>query len=483
MKTKFLFFALLSLFVLPVGAFAAEEKERVTPKPCELDITANLAGSDWALNAESDWNNVYMLFAPDGSVWQRTIMVRPEGMVTLKEGEKLVFEGTGQPFSQNQIFIFANNPDENGKLGIPDRGTCFQVESGDKEGRFTFEISGNVYWDMLGQEMVIDSFTRLERTWDQKTLEETNQNFYVGTHMPPKVVTLVGEPDKTEGCRYLCDERPAEEGQAHDILLKSVILDPESLKGKEYLLNNNFKNVGGQRIAVSRYMHNFYGGTEIKDGDPPIENAKEKTTDLAMKSMSMEVLKQIMLGKLDESIRKAPDKPMKRLTAANLRRAANGSAYSKEVQTFAKNIKTMMTSKVEEGARTTAAKEIAKEITSVSKQCDPNAADDDIVGDEYVGGAGFHGCIEIDNVMMRQILPPAPTEGRTSGRDWADDFITLMEFWTDSASPNACILPAEAKASEWSEDVRRFFFNNGNNHGSERRECGWNLTYSFGFAS
>lgn len=442
------------------------------PVQCDLDITANLP-------ADVNWKNVHMLKAPDGTVWQRTIMVRPEGTVTLKEGEALIFEGTGQEFSNNKVFIFNNAEDENGNIPIPDQGTCWEVpEKADNEGRFKFAIAANTYWDALGEEMIIDSFTQLEDSWDQYVDEETNQNFFIGTRMEPKVITLVGEPDTTEGCTYLCDENPVEEGAAHDILLKSVILDPTTLEGKEYLLRNNFDVLPGERIAIARYMHNFYGGTA-----DDVTDQKAYTTDLAMKSMSMELIKQMMLGKIDKSLHPVPKTPIKSITATSMRNAASGTTtYSQEIKDIAGYIKTMMTSLVEEGDRTTAATDLAALVSEITQQCDPNAADDTIDGDGYLA-AEFNGCISVDNITLRQIFPPEPTDGRTGSNDWANDFITLMEFWTDSLSANACILPAETKAADWNADVRRYFYANGHNHSSHRRECGWDLTYSFGFAS
>lgn len=427
-----------------------EMPEEIANQQCDLDITANLP-------ADVDWRSVYMLRAPDGSAWQRSVMVRPHERIMLEEGETIDFEGTGQPFADNQIFIFsAENTNDQGQITIPGQDTCFNVGKGDNEGRFVYEINANHFWDNLGGEMIIDSFTRLEDTWDQKFPEETNQNFFIGTNMKFKEVIIDAEPKTSEGCRYLCDDKPVEAGGAKWRLQKSHIIDPTLFP--DLIVNNpEFDALGAQDVAITRFQSNLYAGT----GDVAVDSAE--TSNLAFKTMIMELMKQMLLGKIEMY---PLAEPLPSITQTSMENAASGLAYSANAQKIAKAIRDSMSAGPGEAVREEALVVLAEEVAGVMGDC----------AGEWYGGS-HEVCKVPDRDDMHEIFPSEPEN--SVGVKWSRDYVNLLDLWTDQTSPNSCILPTDLEE----EDFKKNFWENGHNHSNQKRECGWVMNYAFGFSS
>lgn len=322
-----LLFSAFSLLLLPI--FAAAQDGGQAPKTaadlnCSVDIAENIPTS-------TDWATVYIARAEDGSAWQRAPL-RDHHQLLLSDSEMATIEGTANSYSDVQLFIYSPQDNGGGGLRKPDFATCINVGKADKEGNFTFSFNSRMLWEMLGQDIIVDAFYKMEEDWEKVPGEVESQNFFIGTHSFPSQMTVAAAGDPKD-CPLLCNESNMVEG---------VSLDPLQLDPK--LLGSNFDDLGGRTAVVARSPgeHTFYAGST---GDN--ERDQKHLTEVALKSLSMERLKRVLLGNPYAGNRPPGIDP---LTPEGLRdAAASKGSSSAEIQQLVRQLRTLMTNEDYQG--------------------------------------------------------------------------------------------------------------------------------------
>ncbi len=461
-------FFLALLFIVPNQGFAA------VATPCTTDITE---GFPLEKNPDAPWDNAYIIPPAyvGGPAYQRAIMTEKMDNLTLREGDMVEFEGTGDPNGDIYVFIFSEDRDANGNLKKPDLATCYSAGKADEKGFFKMEIHSNLLWDAFAfgdQKMIVDSFTTMTDNWEQQYREWENQNFFVGTHMLPKEIDIKVEAKKPEGCRYLCDD---DNNSQWGRLQLAYTGDPSKYSPR--IVNDNFDGIitpgGNTDFALVRLQHNFYSG--VKGGEIPPD---DELIDVAFKTTMMEMLKQVLvdyqvypedLGGLTKNTG-----ALESVSARELKMAADGAfAYDEDKQAIAKAIKTALTSPVDDPDRKAALTLIAEETAKGMGSCVENQTSGNF-------GYGNHGCLIPTADIFHEIFPPKPPPTWT--KDWSSDAEKLFLLWTEYVTPNECILPKEESRQAFDDKFGTNFWVNGHHH-EKGRMCGWDLKYATGFSS
>lgn len=156
-----------------------------------MDLTSGLS-------ANINWSEAYIVKGNDGSAWQRAIINNPRqgGAIELKEGEEAIIEGIARANNDIQIFIYAKEDNGSGGVKKPTIADCKYAGKSSSTSYFSYTLSPQVLWDSVDGEIIIDAFFRMEESWDQAVPEATNQNFYIGTHIPPVAASVNVEYDE-----------------------------------------------------------------------------------------------------------------------------------------------------------------------------------------------------------------------------------------------------------------------------------------------
>ncbi len=312
-----LFLVACALVFAPSASFSQNDAPK-TNLNCPVDIAASLPTAQ-------DWSEIYIIRDENGGAWQRAPL-RDHHRLMLDDASNTVIQGTANSYADVQLYIFA--PQDNGAGGLrkPDLATCFNIGKADKEGKFDFEFNSRLLWSLLGTEVVVDAFYKMEDGWETTQDLVEGQNFFIGTHSYPSrpIVEAIGDP---KNCPLLCDSSNMIEG---------VSMDPATLDPK--LLGANFDELGGKRAVVARAPgeHTFYAGST---GDN--NRDQEMLAGVAMKSLAMERLKRAIQG--NEFAGNVPPGIVP-LDPESIREAANGQGNaSRDVKRLLQMIRTIMT--------------------------------------------------------------------------------------------------------------------------------------------
>lgn len=431
---KVLIIIFFGLFFAPLQTFAAVGDN------CSLDITGAVPDS-------VDWRTVYTLEGEDGSAWRRAIVKIPDDILRLSEGSLSQISATTLPNAETQVFIFGAD-DPNTYIGKPGNGVCFEGPQANAEGNVVFPVSNRFLWNSIDQQIVVDVFYRLSGNWNQLNRPQAVNVYRFGTGLPPKVIDVLLDTDvqdeaerqgrvesvgqtftqgtatdlntfnanvgplsisgelvqtaknqKTPVCLALCDE-----GVHLGVHLNPAFLPPQFQAGL-------FDAVEGQAVTIGRLP----GPHTLSAGVEGGQNFQQKTLQpIVHTAVYFELLKRALLGN-EHASGEMPG--LSEFSASELLEAAGREGdYSEHTRQLAQNIKYLL---VHPQLRAPAAKFIADSI----KQ-----ADADLMKNETFG-------LELAARLL-QAIP----ETASSPSSWAEDFVTLTEFWTGRTAENICLL-------------------------------------------
>ncbi len=455
----YLFFLFGTVVCLPLSVSAAVGDN------CQVNLTSGISDTQ-------NWKNVYIVRGDDGSAWQRGIISNPQGgKLLISEGESTNITATVAPNADTAFFVYTN--EGNGFLKKPGEGVCFEGLQGSASGSTTFPINARALWGAIGKRVVVDVFYRMDQSWSQVTGQNTNNNFLIGTSLPPKIVTVnldvppvskVAMPQIQQGAwersggsgatlptqpgaisggsqSGLQQPAPSEMGQPR------VEISPPSSKigggsnqqsgclsgGSAFrvdpanfpprFLGNNFDKIGGNAVDISILVT----GTNthyVRLANTNSENANASEMKIvAHKIEILEGIKRMLEG--------AVNKP---LFGSSTRANAIGNLMPDNLQKNAetnatvKGIKTLLTGS---GDRKAAA-------TTINK-----------IFRDWVGSQGF-GFIELQPEYLLDIFPTISTADT-----WAEDFLNILVAWTGSTAQNLCIF-SDLMSPDLSEDLSYF---------------------------
>ena len=400
MKYCFFLLALFFFLFFPHTTFAAIKNcETVSDLPNILP-----SDEDWEKVYHKDWNEAFLLRADDGSVWQRAVLSHTDKKLVLR-GKKAIIQGVGEPESPLQVFVFTPQKNTQGKIARPTGdGVCFTPGKTKKSGEFSFVFPAVELWSRLGSEIVFDVYTRLSGDWSQYTRSDTNQNFFISTHVSLKPLSVSLPPVKQGSpmrrCHALCSDNSREE------LYEAVALTPNN-RISPFLPAYFIRS-----LRIARNPETLYY-TQV-DGSPLASAVDlEYAKNILSVSLAAEWLKRVLLpsksiGTLFGGIGLGDG-----LSPLRIRSIDNGTEqvdekYAKLLQ----GIKALLTNTAADR------NQVASEIANVI-----------VVNDQFAWKA--------DGVIssLLQLFP-----GKSTEDTWVQDFVHIMRFWTGSQQENPCLL-------------------------------------------
>ncbi len=371
-------------------------------KSCSPDLVSNVPD-------DILWDNAYIIRGDDDTAWQRAIFNQRTDVVTIREGETFTIEGTAQPGAPVQVFIYTRSQ-EPGASNRPNNGVCFQLDETDpSSGYFSMELHARLLWPNIGRNIVLDAFSRLENSWDQLENARTNQNYHIGTHILPTTVSVELEQSSFEDIEELSRQRAGVSGSCNTIcnntngepnLLEAVLIDPANAPFP--IIEQSFNAIGSQALQLARIE-----GTNTVYLNSELINDRQSVADITMNAVTIEVLKQTLLGLRNDTV-SMPIDGISTISAAELQAAASGSgAANLGASQMALNLKKMLTNAPD---RNEAAEDIARVLMN-NDNLFRNAAQ-----------------------ALLSALPTAGTE-----ENWAQNFADTVTFWTGDLEPNVCL--------------------------------------------
>lgn len=414
---KYLFLLILSILTYPGAASAAIGDN------CATDLTASI-------NDNIDWSQVYIIRGADGSAWQRAIMSRTDDILQLNEGQPTQIQGTGQPFSPVQLFIFAADTTESGGIKKPDaQGTCFDAGTTDAQGLFTFPVSPRLMWGSIGKDVVIDAFTRLEESWDQLKGTQTNQNYFIGTHIPTKRLQ-VQVNSVEQSCPRLCTQSPYTIGtrirpDVYPEVARTTFpfADTRNLNAGGLEPRTGNEATSSNEITIAKLApHTYY---TMAERDQP--QLAEFLDGLAQKALLIETIKRYLVGSIDitgvdPTLNQAQSfssgfKGMSEINEDTLTSALIGQDVAPNVQQLVQGIHDALTAPTNSATRNSGIDTIA-------------AAFNEMMPDNKAGYS-FP-----TRAMMEEVLPAGRPE-----EAWKTDFVDILKLWTEDTKVNTCLMP------------------------------------------
>lgn len=397
---------------------------------CDIDITKSVP-------ADVDWRDVYMIRGEDGYVWQRALVSGPSANLQLEEGKPFNINGTADPNADTQIFLFSTDAKQTGAVRKPALSNCVSGGKANQDGYFAIPINSRVIWDLVGGDMMVDAFFRLDKLWEQQQGTTTNQNYLIGTHIPPAIVRVEAKQAIPAGCQTLCQGYQGSSG-----LQQVVILDPKKYPDVH---NNNFTAVKDAPVALGKFGQTFYAGTlNQKTGE------KHELSELTMKTLTMEVLKQFLLGQRGMDAANG----MPAIDKESLEAAFAGTQYSPVIQKVVQAVQKTLTGAVGSPEREQGLQYLTTLLQNEIKCLPPK-------------------CMSPTRQTMFEIFPA----GRP-GTDWAYDFLDMLLLWTSKLDANKCILDENQMSSE----LQKNFYDQGWHH-RLIVDCSWYMTYTHGYSS
>ncbi len=423
------------LLLLPIALAQPAAPEGMPDTPAAATNCATNIVSE--VPNDVDWNNVYMIRGTDGSVWQRAIISSPRQELTLEEGKTFKIVGTADPFAQVQFFMFTS-PKGDGPIAKPAHSVCLSGGQADENGLFSIPVNSRVVWDTVGNEVVLDTFFKLGKMWDQQVGAKTNQNYLIGTHLPLTKVKVAAKHKVPEGCKTLCQGYKESSG-----LQEVVVLDPTRFS--DDILNQNFVPVKDSPTAIGKFGQTWYAGT--KDSKKAGLNELQQLT---MKAITIELIKQFYLGQ--RGLDQQNSLPM--ITGENILAAYSGGLYSNQIQELTKAIHDVLT-----GA-----------FGSPEREAGINYLDN-LLKDEIKCTAPK--CVSPTRNIYHEIFPPSRPEA-----NWQYDLLDIILLWTSRLETNQCILDENQVSTELQKN-----FLDGGKHHDIIIDCSWYMTYTHGFST
>jgi hypothetical protein len=351
---------------------------------------------DSTVPENESWENAYVIQGADGSIWQRAIVSNKGQKIILKEGEAVDISGVGQPNTQVQAFLFHPEFDDSGVLtNRPSTGsTCLNIGTSDPNGYFSFGINAQHLWENIGQEMIIDAYTRLEKSWDQYVEENDNQNFYIGTNLPMGRLSIeVEKATNTEGCTILCEDNET-------ILAHKLVPTAES----EAFAPLAFDEVGNKNVNIGRTPgeHTFYAGVEGETDNTQFDIRTLQS--YGMRTVHAEYLKRRLLGNPNAS---GVVPGLTEISVASLEEAASDA-----------------------GPASSRNRELVKNIKNAMMNVDRNVSLKKL---EHKGD-------RFSTQYFDNLLPDNATE-----TDWAQTFVDVLTFWSGGVEQNKCLIKDDDK--------------------------------------
>lgn len=418
---KFLFASLFLVLATPSFSSAATDED--IGKSCSeigVDIMANVPD-------DADWNEVYIVRANDGSMWQRAILdPRLDEVLEVVEGETTTISGTGQTGLANsegndvQILLFA--PEDNGTGGVKKpsaSGNCYYAGKTDQNGYFEFNIHARMLWANAEENIIVDAFTRLEDSWDQQMDEDENQDFYIGTNYPYREATvklLGSNEDIPASCEEMCPDSP---------YIRCSVVRPDDFR---YVARGAFPfQVGQNNNTLVDELHiakltplTFYVLTSDNSNEVP-DGTLETYVDRAL---TVELMKRIILG-----VNGGIPSPVSALNTKNL--LAFEDEDDSEIKTFIYALRDLITLN-EVDAQREASLDVVKQY--VDKIFPEDIANYSVPTKEF----------------LSEVFPAADTQpgdfGTRSDDAWAQDILNIFDLWTNSSNEvNECLMLADDK--------------------------------------
>ncbi len=394
-------FLILSLILVSSGAQAAMGEQ------CNIDLASQVP-------AEQNWDDVYQIRDEFGNLWQRAIIGSvADGTIRVREGESTDIVVTGQPHSPMQVFFFAADNDR------PDRAVCVDAGDGNGNGIVVFPVHARFLWSLINEEIVIDAWTMLESSWSHKAEAESDQHFYIGTHMPaPKVnVELESLPVSCE--RRLCDQSPY--FSAVNILpnsFRDVARGAFPFSGDE---PNN--NLAPEIIIAKLSPTTFYSMVNRQDSAPEAQEGSERFIDRALVA---EILKRIVLDSLDP--------------------ADDDSSQGLSTEVFAEII---------ESNEDTAAKRLLESSRDALSYSDTHSLRVSALTDIHamvlkIFPEDTSAYAVPDIALISEIFPAAETDPEADvviDDSWMRTLLRIFRLWTGEVEENICLLESDFGAA------------------------------------
>lgn len=405
------------------------------PENCEVDLTASLPSG-------IDWGSVHSVRSEDGRVWQRGIVSVPSAELILKEGGMVEIPALVKPQAEAMAFLFAPTQKSGDGLDPPGLGTCFSLPVADKSGQTSLTIAAPVLWQAMGGELAIDVFFAAEPDWAayrerqattstlitaqnavRRFVIKTDTDTEAETERQGKVIhrsgqlygyspqSLASAQDGMRDSAGLLSEPMPEcntlcEGALTEALRLESHLLPESLHGKSVTA------IAGKSVVIGRMPgpHTYYAAS-LSGSDDIAEAVLHQVTRQAI---MMEGLKRALLG-YENYHGQAPG--LEQLTPQTLDRVAHGmEAVSERTVLLTQQIALAMTNPAKRQASADAIAEI-------------------LLNDHYQSNSGTGLKWDIARNFL-DLLPAEPVDQRY----WAEDFLTLLRFWTGSRHENLCLM-------------------------------------------
>lgn len=387
---------------------------------CHADLLASYTGEDW--------NHAFLLEDEEGRMWQRSILIR-KGVLPIAEGETVMVQGTAQPFSEVQIYVFSPEEGDDGSIIPPNSGVCVYLGEADEQGLFSLPIHASLLWANAGQEIVLDAFFRLSFDWKQNPAQ-TNQNFFVGTHMPPAYLLVerrdgvnVVPNDDPENCSLVCQEEGG--------FLLGTTIYPETIDAN-LISDEVFGGVGWDALMIARdgyNRHTYYAGIKDTMGYLPDDILEaDAARPIALTAVFFEGLKRALLGDIEAG---GTSPELDAITADSLMNALDGEGVSAVTRRLAQNIQSFLV---------------------------PSAAREDAV--RVLVDTVLYRLSEEEKLFLIDALIRTVTASSTED-NWNNNAFTLIDFFTGSAKPNTCLLRTD-------DSLRKNFFIS---ERGDEREC------------
>lgn len=412
------------LFLLPCLLFPGIASAAVGDN-CTVDLTANM-------NDNVDWSQAYVIRGSDDAAWQRAVLAHTGDVLTIEEGKPTVIQGTGEPNAPVQIFIFSAETNAAGGLSKPEaQGTCFEAGVADDKGFFSFSISPRLMWASIGQDVVIDAFTKLEDNWEQLKDAKTDQNYFIGTHMPTKRMRVELKADE-QNCPRLCTQSPYSIGarirpDMYPEVARSTFpfaqarnLGAGGLEGR-----TRTESTGSNVITIAKLApHTFY--TLAENDQPELSEFLDGT---AQKSLMVETLKRILMGQVEVNSAQntiSAGQPLLSITEDTLLAVLTDPKASPDTKELVQGIKDALMAPTGSQTREQGITVIEKAFNTIVPEGDRS---------KYSFPT---------RAMINEVFPASRPES-----SWRKDIMDILMLWTEDTKSNTCLMPKANVASNF----------------------------------
>lgn len=461
------------LFCIPFsGVFAGHGDN------CDVNMIEN--GIYGEISPETNWATQMLFEGDDGFLWKRAVITSHSEEFPLQEGQITRIYGVAEPYSKVQVLMFPrvdNDPNDYADGVQPPSsidGICIEATQTNNEGYFFLNMNDRNFWGNMGEDLVFDAFYRTNILWEefiQKYSQDTNMNIFIGSHVFPRVLSMGGDLVVPEDCAAICEG-----------LTEGVVLDPTRLDDQLRGQNFSAEPISEQKVTIGRIpnSHTFY--SSVEGGDRSEAEVLALRT-ITQKAIVMEIVKRRLLG--NQNVRGTP-MGLRAITGADIMNAylgGNGVGVSDETHQLIQGIRALMIDEDEtlpidnnlnliqsQGWQVYAAPGFPPPEPPVNAMPDvtlpptldypnepPRVAIPEKPGPIITRGEILFVLQPILNLadppeenLIADLFPLQAS----SYENWADDFATMLIFWTGRATQNDCLLQDDNLLTlnyEWQE--------------------------------